>query len=213
VTSVAVIGLGRVGLPLALSFADRGLDASAGVLFVIGGGKALAKAIRVTFGGKALIQRCRRHKERNILDHLPEAERPLTQRRLRAAWALDDASAAERKLNSIARSLAKQRPGAAASLREGLTETVTVNRLGVTGSLLTTLDSTNPAQRLLGQNSIGAQQVPKDTEQDEHQGDDDEGRSDDERLDASRGARLGEVGPQKASYEPRAPQTQERGKP
>ena len=80
---------------------------------------ALATSIRATFGGKALIQRCRRHKERNILDHLPDAERPLVQRRLRAAWALDDASAAEREVESIARSLAKKRPGAAASLREG----------------------------------------------------------------------------------------------
>jgi Transposase, Mutator family len=40
------------------------------------------------FGGKALIQRCRRHKERNVTDHVPEAERRLLQRRLRVAWAL-----------------------------------------------------------------------------------------------------------------------------
>jgi putative transposase len=83
---------------LVTDLVDRGLDASRGVLFIIDGGKALAKAVRVTFGGQALVQRCRRHKERNILEHLPEAERPLVQRRLRAAWALADASAAERKL-------------------------------------------------------------------------------------------------------------------
>ena len=46
---------------LVADLADRGLDPSKGVLFVIDGGKALAKAIRATFGHKALIQRCRRH--------------------------------------------------------------------------------------------------------------------------------------------------------
>src|SRR5680860_962084 len=134
---------------LVADLADRGLDASKGVLFVVDGGKALAKAIRAVFGGKALIQRCRRHKERNILEHLPEAERPLLQRRLRAAWALEDASAAERELTSIARSLAKKRPGAAASLREGLAQTVTVNRLGITGALLRTVESTNPVESMI----------------------------------------------------------------
>ena len=70
---------------LTADLVDRGFDASHGVLFVIDGGKALARAIRAVFGGKALIQRCRRHKERNVLEHVPEAERPLLQRRLRAA--------------------------------------------------------------------------------------------------------------------------------
>ena len=134
---------------LVTDLADRGLDASQGVLFVIDGGKALAKAIRATFGGKALIQRCGRHKERNVTAHLPEVERPLVQRRLRAAWALDDASAAERELAAIARSLDKKRPGAAASLREGLADTLTVNRLGITGSLLGTVESTNPIESML----------------------------------------------------------------
>ena len=138
-----------VCIRLVADLADRGLDASRGVLFVIDGGKALAKAVRVTFGDKALIQRCRRHKERNILDHLPEVERPLVQRRLRAAWALDDACAAERELEAIARSLTKKRPGAAASLREGLAQTVTVNRLGITGALLRTVESTNPIESMI----------------------------------------------------------------
>ena len=55
---------------------DRGLDASEGILFVLDGGKALAKAVRDVFGELAVIARCRAHKERNILDHLPETERP-----------------------------------------------------------------------------------------------------------------------------------------
>ncbi|MEX0705743.1 MAG: IS256 family transposase [Nitriliruptoraceae bacterium] len=134
---------------LVADLVDRGLDAERGVLFVIDGGKALAKAIRAAFGSKALIHRCRRHKERNVVGHLPEVERPLIQRRLRAAWANPDADAAQRELEALARALDKKRPGAAASLREGLTDTLTVNRLGVTGSLLKTVESTNPVESMI----------------------------------------------------------------
>jgi putative transposase len=134
---------------LVADLADRGLDASGGVLFVVDGGRALERAIRVVFGAKALIQRCRQHKERNVLDHLPEAERPLTQRRLRAAWALGDAERAHAELEQLARSLDRQRPGAAASLREGMAETLTVTRLGVGGKLLQTVASTNPIESMI----------------------------------------------------------------
>jgi putative transposase len=134
---------------LVADLADRGLDASRGVLFVIDGGRALQRAIRAVFGAKALIQRCRQHKERNVLDHLPEAERPLVQRRLRAAWALGDAEQATAELERLARSLDRQRPGAAASLREGLELTLTVTRLGVGGKLLQTVASTNPMESMI----------------------------------------------------------------
>jgi len=134
---------------LVADLVDRGLDASRGMLFVIDGGKALKKAIRAAFGAKALIQRCRRHKERNVIGHLPEAERPLMQRKLRAAWANPDADAARRELEALARALEKKRPGAAASLREGLEDTLTVNRLGVTGSLLKTVESSNPVESMI----------------------------------------------------------------
>jgi transposase-like protein len=134
---------------LVADLADRGLDASGGVLFVIDGGRALERAIRAVFGAKALIQRCRQHKERNVTDHLPEAERPLVQRRLRAAWALGDAEQAKAELERLARSLDRQRPGAAASLREGLELTLTVTRLGVGGKLLQTVASTNPMESMI----------------------------------------------------------------
>ena len=134
---------------LVADLADRGLDATSGILFVVDGGKALDRAIRTVFGAKALIQRCRQHKQRNILDHLPEAERPLVQRRLRAAWALTDADQATAELTQLARSLDRQRPGAAASLREGLELTLTVTRLGVGGKLLQTVESTNPVESMI----------------------------------------------------------------
>jgi len=84
-----------------------------------------------------------------VTDHLPEVERPLVLRRLRAAWAEPDPTPAQAQLEAIARGLAHQRPGAAAAVREGLAETLTVNRLGAAGSLLRTLESTNPVESMI----------------------------------------------------------------
>ncbi|MGQ0803244.1 MAG: transposase, partial [Actinomycetota bacterium] len=102
---------------------DRGLDASEGILFVLDGGKAIVHAVRDVFGERAVIARCRVHKERNVMDHLPEAERPWVRRQLRAAWANPNAGEAEASLTALAGQLEKVNPDAAASLREGLTET------------------------------------------------------------------------------------------
>jgi transposase-like protein len=95
---------------------DRGLDASQGVLFVVDGGSAMDSAIRAFFDPGVAVHRCHRHKERNVLEHLPEIERPLAQRRLRAAWAEPDPDRAKTALLPLARSHPHSRPGAAASL-------------------------------------------------------------------------------------------------
>jgi putative transposase len=128
---------------------DRGLDVSEGVLFVVDGGSAIGAAIRTFFGKGVAVHRCHRHKERNVLEHLPEIERPLIERRLRAAWAESDADKAAATLRAIAKGLAHDRPGAAASLREGLDDTLTLARLGVAGSLRRTLESTNPMESMI----------------------------------------------------------------
>jgi putative transposase len=128
---------------------DRGLDASEGILFVLDGAKALTKAVRDVFGDHAVIARCRVHKERNILDHLPETERPWVRRKLRAAWTNPNPGEAEAALKALAGQLERVNPDAAASLREGLTETLTVTHLGVTGSLLKTVMSTNPVESMI----------------------------------------------------------------
>ena len=128
---------------------DRGLEVREGLLFVVDGGSAIGSAIRTFFGETIAVHRCHRHKERNILEHLPEIERPLVQRRLRAAWAEQDPEAAKAALLSLARRLAHSRPGAAASLREGLNDTLTLTRLGVTGALRRTWESTNPMESMI----------------------------------------------------------------
>ena len=128
---------------------DRGLDVEQGLLFVIDGSKALRKAIRQVFGNDIPVQRCVQHKERNVLDHLPERERDTVKRRLRQAWQDTDHDIALEQLNTLALELDKPHPGAASSLREGMEETLTVTRLGITGKLKRTLQSTNPCESMI----------------------------------------------------------------
>jgi putative transposase len=137
-----------VATALLSDLVERGLDPEQGILFVIDGAKALRKAIRAVFGD-APVQRCVRHKERNVTDHLPERERPAAKQRLRRAWALDDHTRALGQLRALAVELDRSDPGAAASLREGIEETLTLTRLGVTGNLKRTLESTNPCESML----------------------------------------------------------------
>jgi transposase-like protein len=128
---------------------DRGLDVEQGMLFVIDGSKALRKAIRQVFGNDVPVQRCVQHKERNVLDHLPERDRQAVKARLRRAWAETDHDRALEQLNALAIELDRAHPGAAASLREGIEETLTVIRLGITGKLKQTLQSTNPIESMI----------------------------------------------------------------
>ncbi len=128
---------------------ERGLDPEQGILFVIDGGKALRKAIGEVFGSRAAVQRCQRHKERNVIEHLPERGRPAIRGRLRAAWALDDDGLARSRLELLATELDASWPDAARSLREGLDETLTLIRLGISGQLAKSLSSTNPCESMI----------------------------------------------------------------
>jgi putative transposase len=138
-----------VATALLSDLVDRGLDPEQGILFVIDGAKALRKATRSVFGQRAVVQRCVRHKERNVLDHLPERDRPPIKRRLRRAWADSDHARALEQLRVLAAELERSHPGAAASLREGLEETLTLTRLGIRGRLRKTLESTNPCESMI----------------------------------------------------------------
>ena len=138
-----------VATALLSDLVERGLDPEQGILFVIDGAKALRKAIRTVFGERAPVQRCVRHKERNVLDHLPERDRPQVKRRLRRAWAETDHQRALEQLRLLAAELERSHPGASASLREGMEETVTLARLGIRGNLKKTLESTNPCESMI----------------------------------------------------------------
>ena len=128
---------------------DRGLDPEQAILFVIDGGKALRRAIKDVFGEHALVHRCHRHKERNVTDLLPERDRDQVRARMRAAWALTDAELAEQRLELLASELGRTWPDAAGSLHEGMAETLTLMRLGITGQLAKTLCSTNPCESMI----------------------------------------------------------------
>jgi transposase-like protein len=128
---------------------DRGLDPEQAILFVIDGGKALRRAIKDVFGEHALVHRCHRHKERNVTDLLPERDRDQIRARMRAAWSLTDAELARQRLELLASELDRSWPDAAGSLREGMADTLTLMRLGITGQLAKTLSSTNPCESMI----------------------------------------------------------------
>ena len=108
------------------------------MLCFLDGAKALRKAARDVLGIDTPVQRCIPHKECNVLGHLPERDRPGVKQRLRSAWKLDEGAVALDRLRALAAELDRSHPGAAASLREGLEETLTLQRLGIRGSLKTT---------------------------------------------------------------------------
>jgi len=138
-----------VATALLSDLVDRGLDVEQGVLCVLDGAKALRKAVRDVLGVSTPVQRCVRHKERNVLDHLAERDRPVVKRRLRRAWREPDHGRALSELQALAAELDRSHPGAAASLREGMEETLTLTRLGIGGTLKQTLKSTNPCESMI----------------------------------------------------------------
>jgi len=122
---------------------ERGLNTEAAILVVVDGSKALYKGVREVFGQRALIQRCRVHKLRNVLEHLPLDKRAQATWRLRGAWAKSTPEEALKELRACVKWLETIIPSAARSLEEGLEETLTVTCLGLHESLVRTFSSTN----------------------------------------------------------------------
>ena len=133
---------------LLVGLRDRGLDVTRPVLVVVDGAKALAAAARAVFD-HPIIARCQLHKVRNVKAKLPKGLADTVASKMHAAYRLDSALAAQAVLEDLARQLDKTHPGAAASLREGLEETLTVMRLGVPPTLARTLRSTNPVESMI----------------------------------------------------------------
>lgn len=123
--------------------AERGLDFTKPLLYVLDGGKGLHAAVKKYAGEAAAIQRCQVHKRRNVLDHLAEEQKPEVARKLNAAYALEDYAAAKQALDRLHRELMHSNPSAARSLGEGMEQTLTVHRLRMPMQLRLTLASTN----------------------------------------------------------------------
>ena len=100
----------------------------------------LGKSVTQTFGRAALVQRCQVHKGRNILEHLPEAQRPWVKVVLTRAYTNSHVKTAKRLLQDLARRLDTDYPSAATSVREGLDETLTVLGLGLSERLQRSLN-------------------------------------------------------------------------
>ncbi|WP_449619193.1 IS256 family transposase [Pseudonocardia charpentierae] len=127
---------------LIVGLRERGLDVTRPTLAVLDGSKALRRAVVDVFD-RPVIGRCQLHKIRNAQDRLPDKLRSVVAARMRRAYHAESALAAEAELTALAAELDKTHPGAAASLREGMAETLTVLRLGVPPTLARTLRSTN----------------------------------------------------------------------
>jgi len=120
----------------------RGVKPERRRLFVIDGSKALRAAINAVFGAASLVQRCRQHKLRNVAERLPKDQQEQTKSLMRAAWKLD-AKEGITKLEKLAKWLEREHPDAADSLREGMEECFTINRMDIPPSLHRCLASTN----------------------------------------------------------------------
>jgi len=140
-----------VATELLSNLVSRGLRVEHSMLFVIDGGKAIRKAVRDVFGDRAIVQRCQVHKARNVREHLPEARRAYVAKQMRDAYTSSTAATAKKKLLQLATWLdSNGHDDAAASLREGLDETLSVMRIGLTGALRKTFATTNPIENMNG---------------------------------------------------------------
>src|SRR6266702_437827 len=128
---------------------ERGLQPDIARLFIVDGAKALSRAVRDTFGGFALIQRCQVHKGRNIIERLDPSLHAGVKKVLRQAWDSPTAEQAERVLKNLARRLDHDAPGVSASIHEGLDEMLTVIRLGLPDQLRRSLGCTNAIESLM----------------------------------------------------------------
>jgi putative transposase len=133
---------------LLVGLRERGLEVSRPILVVIDGAKALRRAVNDVFD-HPVIQRCQLHKLRNVTDRLPDALASVVAKRMRAAYRHSDPLVAQAELEALARELDRSHPGAAASLREGLVETLTIARLSVPPTLARTLRSTNCIESMI----------------------------------------------------------------
>ncbi len=129
---------------------ERGFRTDRSLLVVIDGSKALRKAVSDVFGKRAVVQRCQEHKIRNVTELLPQDMKVMVRRSMQDAYRSNDRNRAKKLLENLARTLEAAHPGSAASLREGLDETLTVVAMNLSSTLTRTLATTNPIENLNG---------------------------------------------------------------
>jgi len=121
---------------------ERGFPLDRPLLVVIDGAKGMRAAVRDVLGD-VRVQRCQWHKRENVVSYLEGAEQVEWRRKLQAAYAHPDYADAKRALQRLLRELQVRNASAAASLEEGLEETLTLHRLGVFPELGVSFKTTN----------------------------------------------------------------------
>jgi len=125
------------------SLVERGFRYESGLLVVVDGAKGFHKAVREVFEGWVVIQRCRWHKRENVLQYLAQSKRAAMRRKIQAAYQEPEYAKAKASLQRIGKELKLQNASAAASLAEGLEETLTLHRLGLASELALSFSTTN----------------------------------------------------------------------
>lgn len=138
----------QVCLELLEDLVERGLPVDGDYLFVIDGAKALSKAIKKVFGQNAVIQRCHVHKRRNVWDKLPKEHQTRIDKRLAAAYGMNELNEARKAVEAVFDELVELNEPAASSLAEGMEETLTVHKLGLKGDLKRIFSSTNSIESM-----------------------------------------------------------------
>ena len=133
----------QVLTPFLRSLMERGPDISEGVLVIVDGGKGLRAAVKRAFHNRALVQRCQWHKRENVVRYLSKTEQAVWRRRLQRAYERPEYNEARAALEELHGELEERNQSAAASLEEGLEETLTLHRLGVYGVLGRSFKTTN----------------------------------------------------------------------
>ena len=133
----------KVLTPFLRSLLARGLDSSQGLLVIIDGGKSLKAAVKKAFRKRVLIQRCQWHKRENVVSYLSKGEQASLRKRLQSAYNRPEYKEALAALDQLHDELEERNQSAAASLEEGIEETLTLHRLGVYGVLGRSFKTTN----------------------------------------------------------------------
>lgn len=140
-----------ITMDLVQGLASRGLRVDGPMLFVIDGGKGIRKALSSVFGDRAVVQRCQVHKMRNVRDRLSKSRHGYVMRQMREAYGSASAKTAKKLLQQLISWLENNdEEAAAASLREGLDETLTCLSLQLPGALKRTFSTTNPIENMNG---------------------------------------------------------------
>ena len=133
------------------SLEERGFVPSDGLLVILDGAKGLRAAVEDVWGARAQVQRCQWHKRENVVSYLPEVAKIEWRRKLERAYAQPSYEAAKAALQRCDRELRLLNASAAASLLEGLEETLTLHRLGVAEALRVSLRTTNLLESIMAQ--------------------------------------------------------------